>query len=192
MRGLGVVGTDPTSARNVADARVPAGVLEGAISPQGERYGATLTALALLGDLVARSLAANPVAATRAIVNAKRHQIEKTPKQGDHPRSDSDPTVSLQAYKARPLNGIWASSPYLHNGSVPTLHDLLLPVAQRPARFAVGRWEFDPNKVGYVSDGAGPFVVDTAVTGNSNRGHEYGVDLAEDDRRALVEYLKTL
>ncbi|MFY0540739.1 hypothetical protein [Nannocystis pusilla] len=56
----------------------------------------------------------------------------KTSKQGDHPRSDSDPTVSLQAYKARPLNGIWASSPYLHNGSVPTLHDLLLPAAQRP------------------------------------------------------------
>ncbi|WP_346660460.1 cytochrome c [Nannocystis sp. ILAH1] len=192
ITGLEVVGTDPTSARNVADARVPAGMLEGAVSPQGERYGAKLTALTLLGDLVARSLAKNPVAVGRAIVNAKRHELVKTPKQGDHPRSDSDPTVSLQAYKARPLNGIWASSPYLHNGSVPTLHDLLLPAAQRPARFAVGRWEFDPHKVGYVSDGEGPFVVDTAVKGNSNRGHEYGTQLAEDDRRALVEYLKTL
>ncbi|WP_143140829.1 c-type cytochrome [Nannocystis exedens] len=192
ITGLDVVGTDPTSARNVADARVPAGVLEGAISPQGQRYGAKLTALALLGDLVARSLARHPVAVARAIADAKRHDLEETPKQGDHPRDDGDPTVSLQAYKARPLNGIWASSPYLHNGSVPTLHDLLLPVAQRPARFAVGRWEFDPNKVGYVSDGEGPFVVDTALTGNSNRGHEYGVTLREDDRRALVEYLKTL
>jgi hypothetical protein len=56
----------------------------------------------------------------------------------------------------------------------------------------VGRWEYDPRKVGYVSDGQVPFVFDTSVTGNSNRGHEYGVTLPEADRWALVEYLKTL
>lgn len=146
----------------------------------------------LLGDLVARTLAANPVAAARAVANAKLHGQEPTPKQGERPRDDNVPTVALQAYKARPLNGIWASSPYLHNGSVPTLHDLLLPVAQRPAQFSVGRWEYDPRKVGYVSDGQAPFVLDTTLTGNSNRGHEYGAGLAEADRWALVEYLETL
>ena len=75
---------------------------------------------------------------------------------------------------------------------MPTLHDLLLPPAERPRTFSVGRWEYDPKKVGYVSDGAAPFVVDTSVSGNSNRGHEYGVSLSDDDRWALVEYVKTL
>jgi hypothetical protein len=58
--------------------------------------------------------------------------------------------------------------------------------------FSVGRWEFDPKKVGRVSDGQVPFVVDTRVTGNSNKGHEYGTTLPDEDRWALVEYLKTL
>jgi hypothetical protein len=53
------------------------------------------------------------------------------------------------AYRARPLNGIWAMAPYLHNGSVPSLYDLLLPPDQRPKTFYVGSWEFDPEIVGY-------------------------------------------
>jgi hypothetical protein len=70
--------------------------------------------------------------------------------------------------------------------------DLLLPAAARPKQFAVGRREFDPKKVGYVSDGQVPFVLDTSMTGNSNRGHEYGTTLSDADRAALLEYLKTL
>ena len=186
------VGTDPTSAQNLVAAKVPAGVLEGAISPKGERYGATISALTLLGDLVTRVLSAQPVAAAQAVVNAKLHKQEKVAKQGDHREDPNDPSVALLAYKARPLNGAWASAPYLHNGSVPTLHDLLLPAGQRPARFAVGRWEYDPKKVGRVSDGELPFVFDTRLSGNSNAGHEYGTGLAEDERWALLEYLKTL
>lgn len=75
---------------------------------------------------------------------------------------------------------------------MPTLHDLLLPVAERPTRFAVGRWEYDPVNVGYVSDGEQPWVLDTTLTGNANIGHTYGTTLSDDDRGALVEYLKTL
>ena len=90
------------------------------------------------------------------------------------------------------LNGIWATAPYLHNGSVPTVYDLLLPAAARPKKFAVGRWEYDPRKVGYVSDGEVPWVLDTSMTGNHNGGHEYGTALSEEDRWALVEYVKTL
>lgn len=192
ITGVDVVGTDDTSAKNLATARAPAGVLEGALSPKGERYGAELSALTLLVDLVSRSLAATPLAAVKATANAKLHRQEETPKQGDHRRDPADPSAALLSYKARPLNGVWATSPYLHNGSVPTLHDLLLPAAQRPRRFSVGRWEYDPTRVGYVSDGEVPFVFDTDVKGNSNRGHEYGVGLSDADRRALVEYLKTL
>ncbi|KJC46033.1 hypothetical protein UB31_20605 [Bradyrhizobium sp. LTSP849] len=100
----------------------------------------------------------------------------------------------LLQYRARPLNGIWATAPYLHNGSVPSLHDLLLPPEQRPKTFFVGNWEFDPVNVGYAmaSETPGAFKFDTTVRGNSNAGHIYGTDLTEDDRKALIEYLKTL
>ena len=87
---------------------------------------------------------------------------------------------------------MWAAAPYLHNGSVPSLYELLQPASARPKKFAVGRWEYDPKKVGYVSEGETPWVYDTSLTGNHNIGHEYGTSLSEDDRWALVEYLKTL
>jgi hypothetical protein len=98
------------------------------------------------------------------------------------------------AYRARPLNGIWAMAPYLHNGSVPSLHDLLLPPGQRPKAFYVGNWEFNPDIVGYdmKAETPGAFLFDTSIRGNSNAGHLYGTDITEDDRKALIEYLKTL
>ena len=134
-----------------------------------------------------------PDAALKAVASAKLHGLEKSEKQGDYPKkSEAAPLAELMAYKARPLNGVWASAPFLHNGSVPTLHDLLRPAAERPRTFAVGRWEYDPKKVGYVSDGQVPSVFDTSVSGNSNRGHEFGVTLSEEERWAIVEYVKTL
>ncbi len=102
----------------------------------------------------------------------------------------------LMAYKARPLEGIWATAPYLHNGSVPTLYDLLTPPAQRPKTFAVGTRAFDPRKVGYDTSPAAAgntFTFDTTLLGNSNKGHVYGVGaLTEAQRLELLEYLKTL
>jgi hypothetical protein len=100
---------------------------------------------------------------------------------------------STGAYLARPLAGVWATAPYLHNGSVPTIYDLLLPARQRPARFPVGHRDFDPRKLGFTTDVARPqFVLDTTTHGNSNQGHEYGTDLPDDGRWDLIEYLKTL
>ena len=108
----------------------------------------------------------------------------------------------IKTYKARPLNGIWAAAPYLHNGSVPSLAQLLLPEDQRVARFKVGSREFDPVNVGYATDTG--FTFDTTLDGNRNTGHsgpehtqaegEDGQwrDYSEEQRRALVEYLKTL
>jgi hypothetical protein len=101
-------------------------------------------------------------------------------------------------YKARPLNGIWATAPYLHNGSVPTLDALLRRVDQRPKSFSVGVRTFDPIKVGYLTDVTGfpRFEVfhpeGTPIVGNSNAGHDYGTNLSDDERRQLIEYLKTL
>lgn len=192
ITGLDVVGTDPQSALNLVNGQAPTGILAGAISPKGTRYGERASVLALVADLDVRVLAAQPVAALKGVSSGKLHGLKKTPKQGQHTRSETDPTAEIRAYKARPLNGTWASAPYLHNGSVPTLYHLLLPASQRPATFTVGRFEYDPRKVGYVHDGTVPFVYDTSKTGNSNRGHEYGTSLSEEDRWALVEYLKTL
>jgi hypothetical protein len=107
----------------------------------------------------------------------------------------------ILAYKGRPLTGIWATPPYLHAGSVPTLYDVLLPADQRPKSFFVGSREFDPEKVGYVTaqsaentfefrshDGNGRMI-----DGNSNAGHDYNnAALSEEDRQALVEYMKSL
>jgi hypothetical protein len=120
-------------------------------------------------------------------------------------------------YKARPLNGIWATGPFLHNGSVPTLMDLLSPYAERNRHCAAdrgamrcillyGNREFDPQRVGY-RDG-GTFRLDTRIAGNLNTGHLFdgppgitlgqrppgvvGRSLSPDERRALIEYLKTL
>jgi mono/diheme cytochrome c family protein len=192
--GLDEVGTDPRTALNLADARLPSGILEGSLRPDGSGvYDAEVRAIDLLEALGANTLKQNKAAVIRTLANAKRWQLEPSDKQGDHPPdTEADPLGSWRAYKARPLNGIWASAPYLHNGSVPTLYDLLLPEAERPARFSVGQWRYDPVKVGYVSDGEEPWVFDTATPGNHNTGHRYGTILSDEERWAVVEYLKTL
>ena len=97
-------------------------------------------------------------------------------------------------YAARPLYGIWAAAPYLHNGSVPTLYHLLLPPEQRPKTFALGGREYDPVRLGFAvgtACGQQDCVIDTTLTGDGNGGHLWGTDLAEPDRMALLEYLKT-
>jgi len=107
------------------------------------------------------------------------------------------------AYKVRPLNGVWATPPYLHNGSVPTVDALLGPPKDRPAKFYLGNREYDPVKLGYKTDKlTNGFEFDTSIRGNSNRGHEFtddkaafgriGPALSSEQRKALIEYLKTL
>lgn len=100
-------------------------------------------------------------------------------------------------YANQPLDGIWLRAPYLHNGSVPTLRDLLEPVEKRPAKFYRGYDLFDQKKVGFVSDiseanGRRFFDVDIAEPGNANIGHHYGIDLSAEQKDAIVEYMKTL
>jgi hypothetical protein len=93
-------------------------------------------------------------------------------------------------YANMPLDGVWARAPYLHNGSVPTLDALLAPGEQRPVTFFRGCTDFDVEKVGFAC--VRGFKFDTALPGNSNRGHSFGTSLAPRDKSALVEYLKTL
>jgi hypothetical protein len=115
-------------------------------------------------------------------------------------KMDAQPVIwrSTGQYLARPLQGIWATGPYLHNGSVPSLYDMLHP-EQRPAKFKTGTREFDPLKVGYQSDdaasGLNVWVFDTSLPGNSNIGHSgdaFGTSLPEEQKAALLEYLKKM
>jgi len=100
-------------------------------------------------------------------------------------------------YANMPLDGVWLRAPYLHNGSVPTLRDLLEPQENRPKVFYRGYDVYDPVRVGFLSDVASEgrrhyFKYDTAQTGNGNGGHRYGTQLSDGEKNAIVEYLKTL
>lgn len=95
------------------------------------------------------------------------------------------------------LDGIWLRAPYLHNGSVPTLRDLLKKPQNRPKMFHRGDDVYDWDNVGFRSNvpdeqGRKFFEYDTTLRGNGNGGHEYGTDLKDDEKDALIEYLKTL
>ena len=108
----------------------------------------------------------------------------------------------LQAgYVNSPLDGAWLRAPYLHNGSVPTLRDLLAPPDQRPKVFCRGNEVYDWQNLGYLwapvmQDGQascpGTFLYRTDVPGNGNGGHFYGTDLPAADKDALMVFLKTL
>lgn len=125
----------------------------------------------------------------------------------------------LPHYKARPLNGVWSTAPYLHNGSIPNLYLLLSTQEERDreaARFYLGSREFDPKYLGYryrtspgpvlpgapvLADASGLFELDTHLPGNRNTGHLFtdeevtgrvGPRLSEAERMALIEYLKSL
>lgn len=104
--------------------------------------------------------------------------------------SFAQPVAVAYAYKARPLNGVWATAPYLHNGSVPTLDELLKRPAQRVAKFKLGTREFDPVNVGFKNEG--DFEFDTTQPGNSNAGHDYDRPFSDDERRQLIAYIKSL
>src|SRR5438034_328042 len=106
-------------------------------------------------------------------------------------------------YVSPPLDGIWLRAPYLHNGSVPTLRDLLNPANERPQTFHRGYDVFDPVKVGFKEPPPRPTgpsgeltqpysLFDTREKGNGNQGHMYGTQLSSQDKENLPEYLKTL
>jgi cytochrome c5 len=109
-------------------------------------------------------------------------------------------------YANMPLDGIWLRGPYLHNGSVPTLRDLLEPsgckgpaAVTRPLTFYRGYDVIDPVKVGFIStvaeeNGRRFSLYDTRLPGSHNCGHEgkgYGTELPPADKDAIVEYMKT-
>lgn len=105
-------------------------------------------------------------------------------------KSGADWPRSGAAYWASPLEGIFASGPYFHNGSIRTIKDVLEPPDRRAKTFRTGSSEFDAAGVGLRDDGR--FLYDTAEPGKGSGGHLFGTDLSQEQKDALLEYLKSL
>jgi Cytochrome c len=105
---------------------------------------------------------------------------------------ENEPSGYIAAF----LDGIWLRAPYLHNGSVPSLRDLLKRVADRPKVFYRGYDVYDPENVGFVTQGPEAQRIgtkyDVSERASGNQGHEHGVNLTGAEKDALIEYLKTL
>lgn len=190
MIGLADIGTDPLMAMNFATRNAFTGDLA-PLLPAPFTGASVLPAPVLLSITV--GMAANYSIAT---AQPPFSPVEKAALIGYRVKAAGLPPYApknLLAYKARPISGIWATAPYLHNGSVPNLYQLLLPPAQRVTRFGVGSYAFDAEAVGYVSEREHEsFLFDTRLPGNSNAGHDYGTDLSDDQRWDLIEFMKTL
>lgn len=177
---LADIGTDPNTLQNIYD---PTPLSTGSLAPliggTTELPGAFLLSFITQSTVVSLFSQEPPLDELSQAAYSGLRVGEST----DHPIG----------YKARPLNGIWATAPFLHNGSVPTLYDLLLPQAQRPATFWMGAQTFDNEKVGVSSFYLpGLFNYDTNLSGNKNTGHLYGTELNHQEKMDLVEFMKTL
>ena len=179
---IDTVATDPLAARNYLEREADTGALSGRRRwlVLGEPYGTR----ASIHDLVVTAIVG-------VILDNRLHSLTTQ----DLPALVRErPAADLAGYKARPLAGIWATAPYLHNGSVPTLADLLEPAERRPIDFRVGPLNFDTVRVGLSSDSTRSQTTyfDTRLPGNSNAGHPFGTELGAQDKRSLLEFLKSL
>jgi len=175
--------TDPFMARNFATLMCETGPLDGqkAAVVVGPRFGAEAPTIDVVVNAAVGAMIRQPINAMSAFLAENRNVYEA--------KTD----FTREAYKARSLNGVWASGPFLHNGSVPSLYDLLQSADKRPETFHVGSREMDTQKVGLQStETYRSELFDTRLPGNSNAGHEFAADLSEAERWELVEYLKTL
>jgi cytochrome c553 len=187
MYALRLIGTDPTAAVNfnkrlafTAQLSQPPTSL-----PEKLPVGGALTAVT--NEVAKRKFQELNISAERQNeMNGFRQNVMRAP----------------LAYRARNMDGIWATAPYLHNNSVPNIYQLLLPAAERDKRFYVGNLQYDSKVLGFVSTkSADGFELRTEITGNSNTGHEFrdglrgngiiGPLLTDEQRFAIIEYLKT-
>lgn len=241
------IGTDPAMALNALSYQGNSGLFKGEVIPDSDppvNFGATTAVLPALQKVTGGVILEpdhDKSAIRRALEQAYDFMValasnpitQQTQRHVDFEINETLPG-SLLAYKARPLNGVWATAPYLHNGSVANLYELFLPSCPdseisagkqcRSNRFTVGSREFDPVKVGFVSKDRssypGLFEFDASLPGNRNNGHEYAAGntpiikldadgkpvrneagqyeverlpaISDMQRKALVEYLKTL
>ena len=224
--GEGKADTDIAMACNAVMDTAPTGRLNGRKTNYAGGpavFGDTAPMTVMLQSVVVNEMLAKAGAISLAAVNSfiglqptlseppKRRALMAPMMVGAYPGEDlrrakclaaaAGPKRQAFGYKARPLNGVWATGPFLHNGSVPTLYDLLLPVDRRPSSFALGSRVLDAKKVGFVTTPGGDnsFVFHVrdgqggVIRGNSNEGHDFdNAKLTDHQRWALVEYMKVV
>ncbi|MHC8410264.1 di-heme-cytochrome C peroxidase [Pseudomonas sp. Hz4] len=199
------IGTDPGAANNIADHRFDLTALQwdpvelAQLDVQLQPTPSESLDLSKLSS-------AKGLAYVTAFVGNRAYREANIPTAG---RPDMDGfglpigVREMRAYKARPLAGVWATAPFLHNGSVPSLYQLLSPQDERATTFYKGTFEYDPRHLGYRTEAfTDGFLFETRITGNHNSGHEFragkrgngviGRWLQPEERWALLEYLKVL
>lgn len=204
---LSLVGTDPGQAEVLSGRKIKTPLALG-LQPGVTNPKTGVTCFTTPTKPVTEMTFGQALASAVQFVVDKFHIDEGTPLKSDAADADKGNRPNCvqtpPAYKARPLNGIWATPPYLHNGSVPSLYALLGPPAERPSSFCLGNRAYDPKLVGLDTRTCpkGAFKLDTSVKGSSNKGHEFrdapagtkgvvGPALSADERAALIEFLKT-
>ena len=199
------IGTDPGAANNIADHRFDLSALQwdpAELAQLDVQLQPTPTESLDLSKLSS----AKGLAYVTAFVGNRAYRDANIPA-AERPDMDGFGLPigvrELRAYKARPLAGVWATAPFLHNGSVPSLYQLLSPQDERVTTFYKGTFEYDPRHLGYRTEAfTNGFMFDTRITGNHNSGHEFragkrgdgviGRLLQPEERWALLEYLKVL
>ena len=181
------IGTDPLAVDNFLDARYDVSVLD-PMNPQLRNLSSAAGQLMLMEAVSERKFA--------------ELGIDDTLKWHMQGWGRQNAVRDMRGYKARPLHGIWATPPFLHNGSVRTLYQLLSPQPERETRMWIGSREFDPVQVGYTNERTDwAFELDTSEPGNRNTGHQFtnagglgviGPELSHEQRLDLIEYLKAL
>jgi mono/diheme cytochrome c family protein len=199
------IGTDPGAANNIADHRFDLSALQWDPAELAKLDVQLQPPPAEPLDMSKLS-SAKGLAYVTAFVGNRAYREAKIP-EAERPEMDGFGLPigvrELRAYKARPLAGVWATAPFLHNGSVPSIYQLLSPQDERATTFYKGTFEYDPRHLGYRTEAfTNGFKFDTRITGNHNSGHEFragklgngviGRLLQPEERWALLEYLKVL
>jgi len=205
MLPVDFIGTDPGAANNIADHRFDLSALQWDLAELKQLDVHLQPAPAEPLDLSQLS-SAKGLAYITAFVGNRAYRDANIPAAEQPAMNGFGLPISvreLRAYKARPLAGVWATAPFLHNGSVPSIYQLLSPQDERATTFYKGTFEYDPQHLGYRTEAfTNGFVFDTRITGNHNSGHEFragqrgngviGRLLQPQERWALLEYLKVL
>ncbi|MBK8175795.1 MAG: hypothetical protein IPK66_11175 [Rhodospirillales bacterium] len=192
------VGTD-SKEQDLLSRGATTGILAGApkLSVPDARFGDEDTAIAILSATVTGAIAQHIVVPPQTPQAARVAAARPEATQTEMFATPTEAALTKAAYESRVLKGVWAAAPYLHNGSVPTLAELLKPASERIATFRIGP-AYDLVNVGLAAEQTQfDYTLKTTGcemrdSGNSRCGHEYGTHLSEEDKRALLEYLKQL
>ncbi len=202
---VAVIGTDPNTANNIADNRYDLSALQWNPVELAKLPVQLHPAPEAPLDMTQLSVAKGLAYVTAFVEERAYREAKVTPE--ERPAMDGFGlpigVLEQRAYKARPLAGVWATPPFLHNGSVPSLYQLLSPQDERAGSFYRGTFEYDPRHLGYRQEAfPNGFLYDTRISGNHNSGHEFragkrgngviGRLLQPEERWALLEYLKVL